>query len=57
MFYRSVYWLYVYTTQKGDTDKERGGTSYAMLCARMTRKDATENMLELLIVLIHKSNL
>ena len=42
---------------KRDTDKERDGTSYAMLCARMTREDATENMLKLLIVLIHKSNL
>ena len=42
---------------KGDTYKDRNGTSYAMLCARMTREDAKENMLELLIVLIHKSNL
>ena len=41
----------------GDTDKERGGTSYAMLRAGMTREDARENILELLIVLIEKSNL
>ena len=40
---------------KGDTDKERYGTSYAMLRAGMTREDAKENKLELLIVLIHKS--
>ena len=39
----------------GDTDTERGGTSYAMLCARMTREGATENKLELSILLIHKS--
>ena len=29
----------------GDTDKERGGTSYAMLRAGMTREDARENIL------------
>ena len=40
---------------KGDRDKERDGTSYAMLRAGMTREDAKENKLELLIVLIHKS--
>ena len=38
-----------------DTDKERDGTSCAMLRAGMTREDAKENKLELLIVLIHKS--
>ena len=40
---------------KWDTDKEKDGTSYTMLRAGMTREDAEENKLELLIVLIHKS--
>jgi len=42
---------------KGHTDKERGGTSYVLVCTRMTREDAKESMVKLLIVLIHESNL
>ena len=30
----------------GDTDKERDGTSYAMLHAGMAKEDAKENKLE-----------